>query len=328
MKIAHTCVWLFAAVIATAPATTHAAIFFADDDKVVLTQPTQTSVFLAGETVVIDKPVRGDVFCAGLSVIINAPVEGDLLCAAKTITINAAVDGDVRLVAMSSVINARIGQRGTVFTSALTIGDKAILQNEWNAWVQTSNLSPQSLGMNHVALNQFNDDPAEPRPDHRFDWMALRYLTAIASALAVALMLGFIFPKRVPLAISGIIEQPILAFQFGVIATIAAPLLSFLFILTIIGIPIGFGLLALWLALAYSAQIFTASLLGHLLSQQWIKDRKRLTYFAPAIGIPLLWFLFFLPLIGWFIRLIAIIIGFAAIWISTKLFIKSKIPQA
>ena len=328
MKSAYALFCLFIMTLTVIPTATQAAIFFADDDNVTLSQPTQTSAFLAGETIMIDKVVRGDLFCAGFSVTINAPIEGDVLCAAKSLQINAPVGGNVRLVALSTLIDTRISQRATIFTSALTIGKNAILQNEWNVWAQTSDLVPGYLGANHLTINPFGDDPAEPRPDNRLPWLGLRYLTAIASALAVALMLGTVFPRRVPLSITGIRKQPVIALQFGIIATVTAPIASFLFILTIIGIPLGFGLLALWLALAYSAQVLTASILGHLLTQQWMKDRRRLTYLAPAVGIPLLWLLFFLPLVGWFVRIVAIVIGFAAIWVSTKNLIKSKSPQA
>lgn len=306
----------------------HAAIFFADDEAVSITQPTQGSAFLAGETIAIEKAVRGDLFCAGLDITINAPIEGDLICAAKTITINAPITGDIRVVAIRTENQSTVNGRGTVFSSRLIFGPRAAIHREWNTWTQTTEASPTFSGEPFLSTNQNNEGITNPSQEKRLSWLLLRYLTAIASALTVALVLGLFFPQRTSLAIAGMKKKPRIAIQLGIIATITAPVISFLLILTIVGIPFGFALLALWVALAYSAQILTASMLGHLISHQWIKDQKRLTYFAPAIGIPMLWLLFFVPVIGWIMRFIAITIGFAGIWITTERFIKKQVQKS
>lgn len=316
-----------AALFASA-APSHAAIFFADDEAVTITQPTQSSAFLAGETITIEKAIRGDLFCAGLDVTINAPIEGDLICAAKSVTINAPITGDIRVVAIRTENHSTVNGRGTVFSSRLVFGPQAMIHREWNTWTQTTETSPTFSGAPFLASNQINEGITKPSQEARFSWLLLRYLTAIASALTVALVLGLFFPQRTSLAIAGMKKKPRIAIQLGIIATITAPVISFLLILTILGIPFGFALLALWVALAYSAQILTASMLGYLMSHQWIKDQKRLTYFAPAIGVPLLWLLFFIPVVGWLIRFIAITIGFAGIWITTERFIKKQVQKS
>lgn len=309
------------------PQASYAAVYFADNQTVTFSQPAPTSAFLAGETIAIEKPIKGDLFCAGLNVTINAPIDGDVICAAKHITVNAPIAGDIRVVAISTNVRNTVAGRGTIFTSSLSFFAPATVQREWNVWTQKTTIPNHLVGSEFLAINHVTDDRASFEPPTDIEWFLLRYFTAIATALALALGFGVVFPERVALAIRAIKQKPRMAVQLGVIATITAPIISFFFLLTIFGIPIGFALLAIWVALAYSAQILAASMLGHLITHQWIHERKLLAYFAPAVGIPLLWLVFFIPIIGWVARLLAIMVGFAGIWLTTERFIKKQVQK-
>ncbi|MFO0764743.1 MAG: hypothetical protein U0487_01720 [Patescibacteria group bacterium] len=326
-RVALFCLIALTASIAMPP-TGKAAVYFADNQKVTFAQPSPTSAFLAGEVIDIEQPVKGDLFCAGLRVTINAPIDGDVICAAKYLSVNAPIAGDIRAVAITTDIRNTVSGRGTIFTSALSFFTPATVQREWNVWTQKTSMPNHLVGAEYLAINHVTDDLSNVKPPSDVEWFLLRFFTAIATALALALGFSVVFPERTGLAVRAIRQKPRMAVQLGVIATITAPIISFFFLLTIVGIPIGFALLAIWVALAYSAQILAASMLGHLITHQWIHDKKLLAYFAPAVGIPLLWLVFFIPVAGWVARLIAIMVGFAGIWLTTERFIKKQVQKS
>ncbi|MCA9384522.1 MAG: hypothetical protein KC662_02330 [Candidatus Magasanikbacteria bacterium] len=316
--------WILGLFLALLPLQVSATTFF-PEDKTLLNSYSHESQFLMDESIVIEQPVQGDVFCMGLNVTIDAPVYGDVLCAAKTISINAPVTGDIRLIALNTTVSADVQQRATIISSTLNINTGARLHSEWYVWSKkvVSQLFPDQERF--IQLKPlFGFKTAFSKQDYLYR-LFQRYLISIASALTFAFILSAIFPKRIEDAYEQIIVKKRYTLLWGAWLAMGIPVLALLCIFTIIGIPIGFALLAIWLAFVYSAQLLAGGLLGHVLAQHFQPSKRRMLLLSPGIGIPLLWLFFYIPFIGWLFRLIAICIGFAGMWYGAESLMKRRV---
>lgn len=89
-----------------------------------------------GEEVIINNPVNGDIYVAGQNVTINAPVRGDLVVAGGTVTINDSVTSDVLVGAGTVTINGYVGDDvrcagGSVSVDGSVKGDAMVSAGEF-----------------------------------------------------------------------------------------------------------------------------------------------------------------------------------------------------
>ncbi len=96
----------------------------------------------------------------------------------------------------------------------------------------------------------------------------------------------------------------------------AIPVVIVLLLVTVVGIPLS-GVLVLLCALTlYPAQIFVSAWLGDtiLRAAQRAAGRAPSMYWALVAGTVALVILFAVPLVGWVVRLLAVLVGFGALW--------------
>lgn len=308
--------WLFTFLLLF-PFGVDASTFF-PEEQTVLNEASPESVFVMDERIRIEKPIEGDLFCVGVTVEIHAPVRGDIICAARTITITAPVRGDLRLFSLTTSINAAIAQRASIVSSALYLGKKAQVTHEWYAWGSTLEHQLLPDQAQRIRWKPLFGIASRLTREERIAFFTVRYALSVASALAIAFFMGVLFPQRIQNAYRFMEKRKRYALLWGAWLAIGMPVVALLCIFTIIGIPVGFAILAIWFATAYSAQVLAAGLLGLIIVRHWHPRESLMKFAAPAVGIPLAWALFYLPVVGWFFRILAISMGLAGMYFSAK----------
>jgi len=108
------------------------------------------------------------------------------------------------------------------------------------------------------------------------------------------------------------------AFGWGVLALLLTPIIAIILLITIIGIPLSFILMALWLIALYLSKIFVGILVGRsLLNNYWTKQKDSLIL-AMIIGIIIVKLIITLPFIGWVLGLLAVLWGLGGILLAFK----------
>ena len=104
----------------------------------------------------------------------------------------------------------------------------------------------------------------------------------------------------------------------GFILLVTVPVAAVLLVLTVVGIPISvFGML-LYAATLYPGLVFVAAWLGRRALQRARHQGQQgpSIYWSVAAGAFVLAVLFAVPFAGWVIRLVAILAGFGALWVT------------
>jgi len=256
--------------------------------NVIITGEVRGDVEAFAGNVRVTGDVGGDVMAVGGNVFVgeNATVGGTLEAAAGTVTIAGGV-GDARLAAGSITV----ASTGTVdgdlrYDGTLTVADGGTVTGET---VQDSSLT---VGP------QFPDVP----------WLGTLF------GLLMNLLLGALLLLALPAFSARVgeygVDRPLRSGGIGLLAVIAAPVVFVLFAITIVGLPIAFAWLLLFLLLAWLGSVYGAFVVGvALLALTEIDNR----WLALVLGLVVVALVTQVPLLGGLFGLLVFLIGLGAL---------------
>ena len=287
--------------------------------NVYIDTPIDDDIFASGSVVNIDAPVSSATVAGG-TVNVNAPIAGDLLAAGGQVTVNAPVGGKVMAAGGSLNIGGNISKNALLMGGqvdirpGVVIGKDALIyggsvsnagQVEGNLTVSASTF--QNTGSaGSVQFYQIETEKEPPKyPINPFGIvMTIGYLIA-----------GVLFLRLLPVLFSAMDQEirksTVIKAIVGFVMLIASMVLILLVFVTIIGIPIAI-MLTLLLALAVmTSSIFVSFSLGRAIFDTLNFKSGELVVFL--IGFLILNGLFYIPIAGGLIKLIAVSLGFGAI---------------
>lgn len=233
---------------------------FAAGLNIALVAPVGESAYLAGFDVTIDGPVAGDLIAGAGELTLNAPVAGDATVTAATVSIGRGADiaGDLNVSGGEVTVASRIAgdlrvAGGRVVLSGSVLGDVDVAAGELEM------LPGARVGgtIRHRAPDQITVNPGaqvearqtvqvEAGPGEDGGPTVLGTLGRAAALFVLGWVVYLAFPGLVRDTTDDIRARPWRNVALGFAAIILAPLVAVLFIITIIGIPVGFLLLLLY----------------------------------------------------------------------------------
>ncbi len=328
--------------------------YFAFGSHVEISGSVHGDVYAAGGEVLIDGTVDGDVIVAGGKVLLSGHVNQDARVIGGQVTVSGRVDrnasiagGDVHFTdgahvqgnvlagAGNLLLAGETGQDARIGAGNVTVSNKI----GGNLAVAAANIrltSRASVGKHFRYWSE--DEPSidegaevlgtisrreipESFTGERFKRVStgVKVVTGIVnfvSTLLLGLLLLRVYPVFSQNVAETIHERPWSSVGIGGALLVGGPLLVLLCLVTIVGIPIGIMLGALFLVTLYLARVFVMLWVG-----EWILKALRGSPSparAFAAGLFLYSALLMIPLIGGLVTLVTIVIGTGAILIAKK----------
>ena len=254
--------------------------------------PVADDVRIVGGEVVIAEAVEGDVVVAAgtVQLLSTARIEGDLIVAAGSVVVGGAVEGSVFGMVDTMRIDATVG--GTVDVRAergLTLGDRAHILGDI-VYVGTHDIM---RGAGAVVVGQVQE--RQPAADTSLlEVIALSLFTLLFGAF-VALLIARPF-------LTALVEDATRSYGryglIGLLLLIGVPVLSFLLMVSVVGLLVGLALMALYAALLFIAWIIAGPILGGVIFSYIKKDAPTLSLLAVMGGVFLFEALIFIPVLG------------------------------
>lgn len=312
-------VLLLISVLATAPAAE--ALKFMSDDVVSINSPVEDDLFAGGDTVNVNAPVDSAVIAGG-NVSIDAPIKGDLIVFGGEVDLNSDVGG--KIVAAGGTINLRgdvarnvvmAGGQVRILSTSEIGRDAAVIGGDvYNAgkiggtlWVNAGNFENNGT-VGDLKFQQWEEDEAAEEKAEAF--ISTFSILMILGFLIVGLIILRLFPRSFSAVDREIRQSPPVKALLGLGLIVASMILIVISIFTVVGMPLGFLLLALFVAALMLANLFVSFSLG-----RWIVSALNQTlgdYPAFILGYVVLSVLFLIPYAGSIIELISISLGFGA----------------
>lgn len=338
--------------------TSRAGNMYISGGQIKITSPVAADLLAAGGSVGVDREVGADAAIAGGSVDVRAPVRQDLRVAGGAVSIGGDVGGElvaaggsVRVEQASAIarsawlagsdvaLSGNVGRDVKIYANRITLSGE--VGGDASLYGQEITLLPGARihgNLSYASPNPLKQDKGaqvlgtitrEPIPE---GWdgkdagrRALYWFHPffILSMLVLGVLLFLVFPNAVRGVQRTIRQYPARSLLIGLALLFTIPPLAILFMVTVVGIPIGFFLLALYpfsLLLGYLAAAFfigdrvaAATRRPEPLDWKWQALFLALALIALSVATAI-------PFLGGLVLIAAVVIGLGgwAVWIYNR----------
>ncbi len=288
---------------------------------------------MAGGTVVLDGKVGSDAFLAGGQVTItkDSVISDELYVGAGMVRLFGTVNGDVYLGAGQAVVSGVINGDLTIEAEDISISDTAQINGNL---IYKSNNEIKDLNKENIS------GTVEYTPISEIDLSGVGVNTGTVGGLAVGagivaqitgfivgLLMLFIVGLAMVLIVPGFSDRTSKFFTgqigwsllYGLVAMIVLPVLSILIMITIIGLPLGIITLVLYFVGLYIAKVVAAMSVGSAIIGRKKKNLSILVL-SLALGLFIYELITMIPIVGGFINLVMVMVGYGAImlWFTKR----------
>jgi cytoskeletal protein CcmA (bactofilin family) len=247
-------------------------------------------IVIVGDVLVDRGQTTKDVVVADGDITVRGTVDGDVVAANGDVAIRGHVTGDVVTFAGTTTLGRRAQVDGDV-----AYGDKKPrVAPGAQIGGKVKKFKAEDLGGGAIALR-----------------IGL-WLAVTISALVLGLILLALFPKAADAVARTAKARTGRSFLVGVLLFVLIPIIGVIALITVIGIPLGAGLLLAMLpiyGLAYTASAFVV---GRLVSKQGAR------ILAFIIGLVVLRVLALVPFLGGIVWFLATILGLGALFVAAQ----------
>jgi hypothetical protein len=300
--------------------------------------------YAIGETVVVTGTVDGDLIAAAQQVIVDGSVAGNVRAAGATVTVNGNVGRNVTglaqhvnltstghiagsVTALGQTIDAfgSIGRGVTAGGGTLQlagpVGGPVLARVETLSVAPSAHLAStlQYQAKQEAALPdgsvagavQFTPQPQQTlRPEPLFNGVFdLGGLIGLIGSFVIGALAIILTPRASARAAELGHQQPWQSFGLGLVALFVTPVVMLLVAITLIGLPLAVGILALYVLGLLLCAPAVGLVIGTQLSRRVRPDRPLPVLGCLAVGLIVLHLVTHLPYIGGLITLCAVIFG-------------------
>ena len=320
---------------------------FAAGGRVIVDQPVKGDAALAGGSVDVRAPVGEDLRVAAGSVSVESTVGGELFASAGSITLtstarvgNAAslfagsvtidgkIDGPLKASAKKIVLNGEVTGDVHLAGEQIELGPTAKIGGALS-YVSAAGLKQASgatIGGATTREERSADQDGHRRGDHGDDDWHMQMqgtgpgwvggVVGFLALLAFAALFVLVFPVFAARAPDTLKNSPWLALALGFAALLAVPLLAVLLFITLLGIPLGMAVMALYPALLMTGFIVGVLFIARLVQTALGKGApdsfaKTIGYFALALLLVLL--VAMIPFIGALVSAVVMLLGLGGV---------------
>lgn len=300
-------------------------------------------LFVSGNQVIINGNINGDLFAAAGEVVVNGNVAGDAYIASGNVTVNGQITGGLIVGAGQATIAGKTGKiiaacgdltiKGNTDKVIAGAGNVKIYPTsvvERYAYIGTGgfenrgtikgelNLSAEQL-IEKGNVGSFNYKQNTMSQDFSRGMKSLGAILSILGAIGM-LVLGILlirfFPKLFFTIEKEVEKDYIVRTIIGFLLIIATVIVGVILAVTVIGLPIAAILGMFFIIALMTSGLFVSYCTGNFVS-------KRLNINTSEIGIFILGFVILavlklIPVLGFFVSLIVVSLGFGAIYYAIK----------
>jgi hypothetical protein len=285
--------------------------------EVVISSPVYDDLFASGGTIILNAPVDSAILAGG-TIVVNAPVKGDLIAAGGTIMVNSDVGGKIVLAGGSVLVNGSVGTNAIAAGGEVTLLPGATITRD--ALISGGTVKNEGYveGSLTVDANQFqNVGHAGTTNVHINEDSGVLPAIFVTLSLLFALgmfILGLILLKTMPSRFFSVTREvkksPVIKTVIGFIGLLIGVIGLIILAITVVGLPLALLAGMVFLIAILLSTLFVAATLGEVIAMHAAPGLSEWQRYV--IGFVILYILFYIPLIGPVVLVIAVSLGFGA----------------
>lgn len=283
------------------------------------------SLLVFAETVRINGNIAGSVRGAANSIIFQGSSGRDLMVGANTVSISGTVGGDLFAGASSVsltgkvgrdilasinrlVIDGEVGGDIKAYVSELMLGSSARVGGKVNYTSENDAVIDSAAVVRGTISRQDPPSDAAFTSPGRTAWSFVR---PILSLLVASLIMTLLFPLLTSRTALTIKNKPGASLGYGALVVFLAPLSALILLVTVVGMPLGFLSMLLYIVLIYMSRIFAGYFLAQAVFDRF--NKKVHPVWTGLAGVLVLALLIKIPFVGWLIHLAAVLFAAGAL---------------
>ena len=327
--------------------------YYAAGNRLEIRGPVLGDAVLAGREIIINQPIDGDVLGAGWRIALNAVAHDDVRVAGGNVTLTAPVEGDVTIAGgeVTTGPAVRVAGRGWIsgatvrldgaFARDLRVAGKTVqiggeVQGPVEVTAETIEIlagarlhgplvyrspKPATVAAGAVLSGPVVFRRIEPNEARRGS--PFRGISSVLFAvhlLAAGLLLVALLPRAAGDIAATLRRQPGRSLLAGCALLIAAPAAALMLMLSILGLPLGVAVMALYLLALLGGLVTTALVVGQLEASWWKNAQTTRARHAGVIvaGVLTLAVLRALPVVGGLVVFVSVLFGLGALALWTR----------
>jgi len=281
------------------------------------------NVRVAGQTVTV-KGIIGrnlNVLSQMLTLDKGSSVKGDILFGVQTIDFSGNAGRDLAGAGESITISGSLFRNAMVSMNNLSISDTARIKGTLDYYIEkdsAASISSKSVtGEIRRHDYEIKNKPQKIEVVKEFSLITI-LATAIFGALAffiVASALIYFDKTRTEMIINSIREKPFINMLIGLGVTAAFPFVFIILLSTLIGIPLAFLMLLVFITSMMISSVYSAIVIGWSVLK-FFKHKTNNSFLFALIGVFVLGLIISVPLVGWLIGLGAYLSGLGALFVT------------
>lgn len=313
--------------------------------------------YIVGGEVIIDGTVNGDVLVGGGNVTISGSVSQDVRVIGGNVTINgevgrnisavggniyiteggdlsgnvvlaggnvrltAPVAGDATIAAGTLIVSDRIGGGLKTRADLVRINPKAEIDGDFEYWSpQEALIDEGAIVTGETNYNQVTMPEMETRhmKDVLVGFKVFSNFVGFISALVIGLLIVRFYPRFTQKVAKTVLDKPLASFGAGIITVLVLPIFAVVLLISVLGMKLGFILLALFSILLCTSRIFAMLLIGQWVGRLFSKDLSQ--SWALIVGALVFYILTLLPGLGPLLSILALLFGLGGVLLAKKEF--------
>lgn len=265
---------------------------------------------LAGGTVIIGNTIGGDLVIAAGSIkaLSGAIIQGDALINGGTVTLGGQFQKGVKINAGEVFINGLIMEDLRVRADKITVGDNARIRGNFSYFSSKEAVISSSAVIEGETL--FNRIDKGPKKEFAALW-ALAFGMKFLILLVAGLIAMFVFKRYSKRIVSRSFENIGKNIGIGFLVFVGLPLVSILLLLSLIGSLLGGIAIAFFALMIMIAKVYAGIVFGFLLYRLFAKNKEvpdKLFWQTGVLGIILLSLLASIPIVGWILGFLLLLL--------------------
>ncbi len=246
---------------------------------------------------------------------LRGKINGDLVAGGGNMILDDEIKGSARLWIDRNVKGER--QPFTAQTSPLTLTDKARI----NGFLEYTSSDNADIAAGAIIKGETKHNLPEKKPADQkalaaiYGWIKL---VSLFACLVVGMVIVSVWREETKKIIDQMFDKVGPSLGWGVAVLFLTPILVIVLMITMIGIPLGLILGALWMIAIYVSKIFAAILLGRELVKKFWDKKKDSLITAMILGVFALWILCLIPIVGFAVCFVATLWGLGGLWLFFK----------
>ena len=269
--------------------------YYAAGDRIAITTPMAADVIVAGREIEIAKSVAGDILAAGWRVGLSGRADDDVRIAAGEISVDAPVAGDLTIAGGDVTIGSqtRVGGRGWLtgrtvriegtFERELHVAGRTVqiageIRKPLEVVAETLEILPSARILGPVTYRgpieariaegavvngpiTYDRIPQQEARRAR-SWPAVSTLLFIVHVFLAGLLVVFFMPRVETSVVATLRQRPGRSLLAGFVLLVTTPVAALLLMISVLGLPIGLAMAALYAIALFSGVLATAFFVG------------------------------------------------------------------